>query len=152
MLHELPSNSPHWLGSSFRSTPFPLTCLSGSTCPSARTMRDAVRRGAPDLATWPLTVTLSPGLKTSLLKPDSESACGLPISAPQCTKLPASSVTSNKRPQWGLAQIHSVTVPFSVTVFSVSYATPVPWCAKSGMPASAKPKTKDKQVRDLNFI
>src|ERR1044071_8157902 len=106
---------PHY--SSGSASPFPLTCFSGSTRPSGRTTLESVIRGAPDLAGWPVTVILSPNLNTSFLNPAPDSWCGLPNSAPQCSTFPLSSVTSKRRPQCGLVQIHSVTVPVSVTFY-----------------------------------
>src|ERR1700687_2256318 len=142
--------TPYWPGSS-RCTPLPLTLLSGSTRPPASTRCRSSRRGAPDLAGCPVIVNLSPSLKVSLLKPASDRLCGLPSSAPQWTTSPLSSVTSNRRPQWGLAQNHSVTVPVSVTSLSLTYATPVPWCANIGALPVTKPTTKAKDVTNFTF-
>src|SRR4030081_1941996 len=140
----------YWPGSS-RCTPLPLTLLSGSTRPPVSTRCRSSRRGAPDLAGCPVMVNLSPGLKVSLLKPASDKLCGVPSSAPQWITSPFSSVTSNRRPQWGLAQNHSVTVPFSVTSLSLTYATPVPWCANSGAPVITRPTTMAKDVPILSL-
>src|SRR5437879_5521107 len=56
---------------------------------------------------------------------------GLLPSATQCTTLPLASLTSNCKKQCGLAQNHSVTVPFIVTLLSEAKAA-FPWCAHSG--------------------
>src|ERR1700693_6377417 len=76
---------------------------------------------------------------------------GLLASATQCATWPLSSLTSNSRRQWGLAQNHSVTVPFKVTFFPASNAA-LPWCAASGTEAIRNPAATAKIASSLFLI
>src|SRR5579863_6735151 len=57
-------------------------------------------------------------------------SCGLLVSTTQCVCSPLSPFASNFRKQCGLAHSHSVTLPDTVTVLSLSYDA-FPWCANS---------------------
>src|SRR6266576_997362 len=52
--------------------------------------------------------------------------------------------------QCGLAQNHSVTVPFIVSFFSVSNAE-LPWCANSGTETIKTPTARAKTTKNLFF-
>src|SRR6266853_33510 len=52
--------------------------------------------------------------------------------------------------QCGLAQNHSVTVPFIVSFFSVSNAE-LPWCANSGIETIITPTARTKTIKNLSF-
>src|SRR5580700_5522056 len=88
--------------------------------PLARTTCSTRPIGRPFLTGSSVTVTSSPGLKDCLLQPRLTMSDGLLASTAQCTTLPLSSFTSNLRKQCGLAQNHSVTVPFKASFFVVS--------------------------------
>src|SRR5712691_9144313 len=97
-----------------------------------------------------VTVTSSPALNVCLLHPRSIMSGPLVVSVTQLTTLPLSSFTSNFRKQWGLAQNHSVTVPFIVILFPVSNAE-LPWCANSGTETIQTPTVRATTVRNLTF-
>src|ERR1051326_1570725 len=78
-------------------------------------------------------------------------AGGLLPSATQCTTLPLSSFASNCKKQWGLAQNHSVTVPFMVTRLSESKAA-FPWCAQTGATNTRMRKAQVTRFTSLAFI
>jgi len=78
-------------------------------------------------------------------------SAGLLVSATQCTTPPLSSLTSNFRKQWGLAQNHSVTVPFRTSLFPVSNAE-LPWCANIGTDAITTPTARAQTVENLSFM
>src|SRR5262245_12272142 len=67
-------------------------------------------------------------LKAFLDQPRCVIAVGFCVSSAQLRTPPVSSIASIFRKQCGLAQIHSVTVPLSVTCFDVSKLA-LPWCA-----------------------
>src|ERR1700747_1929724 len=96
--------------------------------------------GLPFLSGRRLTVISSPGLNESLLQPFPIMLMGACASPTQCATSPLSA-TSNLRRQCGLAQNHSVTVPFTVTLFSVSN-TALAWCAKRGVTPISRPKVR----------
>jgi hypothetical protein len=71
---------------------------------------------------------------------------------PQWTTLPESSLlTSRNTWQWGFSQRNSVTVPFKVIKFCVSYSEP-PWCANTGTEAKSNPAAKPNDVTSLRFM
>src|SRR5207249_9770788 len=76
--------------------------------------------GAPLLTGWSVTVTSSPALNEVRAHPRLVMSVGLLTSTAQFRTLPVSSFASNFRKQCGLAQIHSVTVPLSVSSLDVS--------------------------------
>src|SRR5207237_7170538 len=76
--------------------------------------------GAPFFTGCNATVTGSPALKEVRRQPREDMVVGFWVSTDQLRTAPVSSFASNFRKQWGFAQIHSVTVPFSVSSLSVS--------------------------------
>src|ERR1044071_2091466 len=113
--------------------------------------------GAPFFTGCRLTVTMSPTLNEDRAQPRLVMSVGLLTSTAQLRTVPVSSIASNFRKQCGLAQIHSVTVPFSVRSFVVSKLA-VPWCARTGAESRKSPNaaqitpkrvafTEDLQVR-----
>src|SRR6185503_8920233 len=88
--------------------------------------------GAPFFTGCRLTVTVSPTLNELRAQPRLVMSVGLLTSTAQLRTPPVSSIASNFRKQCGFAQIHSVTVPFSVRSFAVSKLA-VPWCAATGV-------------------
>jgi hypothetical protein len=71
---------------------------------------------------------------------------------PQWTTLPESSLlTSRNTWQWGFSQRNSVTVPFKVIRFCVSYSEP-PWCATTGTQTKRNPAAKPNDVTSLRFM
>src|SRR5690242_5863040 len=76
---------------------------------------------------------------------------GLLPSATQWTTLPPSSLASNCKKQWGLAQNHSVPVPFMVTRLSESKAA-FPWCAQTGATITRMRKAQATRFTSLAFI
>src|SRR6476660_2683444 len=69
-----------------------------------------------------VTVTSSPALNDVRDHPRCVIVVGVCVSTAQLRTFPVSSFASNWRKQWGLLQIHSVTVPFSVISLPVSRA------------------------------
>src|SRR4030095_14975724 len=98
---------------------------SGSTTLRSRPM------GAPFFTGCRLTVTTSPTLNERRAQPRLVMSVGLLTSTAQFRTVPVSSIASNFRKQCGLAQIQSVTVPFSVKSLLVSKLA-VPGCAATG--------------------
>src|SRR5436190_3937741 len=76
--------------------------------------------GAPFLTASSTTVTSSPALNALLDQPRCVIPTGFCVSSDQLRTSPVSSFASIFRKQCGLAQIHSVTVPASVTFLDVS--------------------------------
>src|SRR5580692_1440414 len=87
--------------------------------------------GEPFLMGMTSRVTSSPVLNVVLLHPAAFCVTVLCASITQCDVLPLSSLASTFRKTCGLAQVYSVTVPFNVIVFFVSYDA-FPWWANSG--------------------
>src|SRR5712691_678844 len=106
--------------------------------------------GAPFLTGCSATVTSSPALNDVRAQPRFVMSVGLLTSAAQFRTEPVSSFASNFRKQWGLAQIHSVTVPFKVSSFVVSKLA-APWCATSGTEATRRPTAPRKTPKNLSF-
>src|SRR5713226_5655094 len=106
--------------------------------------------GAPLLTGCSATVTSSPALNDVRAQPRFVMSVGLLTSAAQFRTEPVSSFASNFRKQWGLAQIHSVTVPFSVSSFVVSKLA-APWCANSGTEATRRPTAPRKTPKNVSF-
>src|SRR6266571_4420967 len=104
--------------------------------------------GAPLLTGCSATVTSSPALNDVRAQPRFVMSVGLLTSAAQFRTEPVSSFASNFRKQWGLAQIHSVTVPFKVSSFVVSKLA-APWCATSGTEATRRPTAPRKTPKNL---
>src|SRR5262245_22179928 len=99
--------------------------------PSGSTTLRSRPIGAPFFTGCRLTVTTSPTLNEERAQPRLVMSVGLLTSTAQFRTVPVSSIASNFRKQWGLAQIQSVTVPFSVKSLLVSKLA-VPWCAATG--------------------
>src|SRR4051794_34635527 len=92
------------------------------TFPSANLTSSRCATGLPLLTGSTVIVTWSPGFSEVLLQPAFTMSGGLLVSAIQCTLLPSSPLTSYCRKQCGLAQNHSVTVPFMVSCLPTSNA------------------------------
>src|ERR1700730_18552749 len=86
---------------------------------------------APFLGRFPITVIWSPFLMMSRFQPCLVRTFGLLASLVHISTLPLSSFVSTEIITWGLLNWNSVTVPFTVVNFVVSYAD-VPWWAKIG--------------------
>src|SRR6202049_3954308 len=86
---------------------------------------------APFLGRYPIIVIWSPFLIMSRSQPCLVRTFGLLASLVHISHLPLSSFVSTEIITWGLLNWKSVTVPFTVVNFVVSYAD-VPWCAKMG--------------------
>jgi hypothetical protein len=86
----------------------------------ARTTLRIRPTGAPFFTGSTVTVTSSPALNEVRAQPLVVIETGFWVSAAHCLTIPLSSFASNFRKQCGLAQIHSVTTPFSVISFPVS--------------------------------
>src|SRR5579864_5363289 len=86
---------------------------------------------APFLGRFPTIVIWSPFLMMSRLHPCLVRTFGLLASQIHISSLPLSSIASTEMITWGLLNWKSVTVPFTVVIFVVSYAD-VPWWAKMG--------------------
>src|SRR6202051_1263812 len=86
---------------------------------------------APFLGRFPITVIWSPFLIMSRSQPCLVRTFGLLASLVHISILPLSSFVSTEIITWGLLNWKSVTVPFTVVNFVVSYAD-VPWCANAG--------------------
>src|SRR5512145_2284737 len=84
--------------------------------------------GAPLLTGVMVTVTTSPGLNDVRRYPAPVILVGLPVSRFQFLTEPESSLASSFKKQCGFAHSHSVSVPFNVTVFSLSKLA-APGCA-----------------------
>src|SRR6267142_2323575 len=76
----------------------------------------------PQVTGSSVTVTSSPALNDVRDHPRCVIAVGFCVSTAQFRTVPESSFASNCRKQCGLLQIHSVTVPFTVTSLPVSRA------------------------------
>src|ERR1700693_2197240 len=86
---------------------------------------------APFLGRFPIIVIWSPFLMMSRFQPCLVRTFGLLASQVHISTLPLSSFVSTEMITWGLLNWKSVTVPFTVVNFVVSYAE-VPWCEKMG--------------------
>src|SRR6266850_926070 len=106
-----------------------------SFCPLGRTTVRSRPIGAPFLTGSNVTVTSSPALNDVRDHPRCVIAVGFCVSTAQFRTVPVSSFASNCRKQCGLLQIHSVTVPLTVTSLPVSSAA-APWWAMSGTDSS----------------
>src|ERR1700692_3767201 len=98
---------------------------------------------APFLGRFPIIVIWSPFLIMSRSQPCLVRTFGLLASQIHISTLPLSSFASTEMITWGLLNWKSVTVPFTVVNFVVSYAD-VPWCANMG------PETKSKTANPAN--
>src|ERR1700730_16987643 len=98
---------------------------------------------APFLGRFPITVIWSPFLMMSRFQPCLVRTFGLLASLVHISTLPLSSFVSTEISTWGLLNWKSVTVPFTVVNFVVSYAD-VPWCANRG------PETNSKTANPAN--
>src|SRR5579864_2216558 len=76
---------------------------------------------------------------------------GLLASTIQCWTSPFSSFASNFNQQCGFAQIHSVTVPFTLILVPVAYAA-FPWCANNGNETVMVQATTKNMITALPFI
>src|SRR5438445_13709155 len=76
---------------------------------------------------------------------------GLLVSTTQCLISPSVVFSSNLRKQCGLAQTHSVTAPFTVTVLSVLNSA-FPWCASWETETIRKVESTAAGVINLFFI
>src|SRR6202158_1080880 len=86
---------------------------------------------APFLGRYPIIVIWSPFLIMSRSQPCLVRTFGLLASQVHISTLPLSSFVSTEMITWGLLNWKSVTVPFTVVNFVVSYAD-VPGCARMG--------------------
>src|SRR5437016_3953685 len=126
----------------------------GNGWPLSTTLFGPLKRpipGAPFLGRIMVTTTSSPGLNEFLAQPCLVMSGGLLASTIQCCTSPFSSFESNFNQQWGLAQIHSVTVPFTVVLVPVAYAA-FPWCANSGAETTKTPAATRNMVVSLLLI
>src|SRR5262249_37107553 len=101
--------------------------------------------GCPLLTGSSVTVTSSPALNVRLLQPRSTMSAALLVSTTQFTVLPLSSLTSNFSQQCGLAQSHSVTVPFSSSILPPSKAA-WPWWANTGVDTTTPASSTHRKV------
>src|SRR5258708_3717422 len=114
--------------------------------PFASTTRLRRPSGAPFFTGCNVTVTSSPNLNDDLAQPSRVMSVGLLTSTAQLRTSPVSSFASNFRKQCGLAQIHSVTLPFSVYSFVVSKLA-APWWAATDTPRrTTAPRTTPENV------
>src|ERR1700730_3275840 len=105
----------------------------------------------PFLARLPETVIWSPGLNMFLVQPSRDMVTSLAASAVHFSPFPVESFTSKESSVWGFINWKSVTVPFKVVNFVVSYAD-APWCAKIGAETMRRPIAKPKRVTGLVFM
>src|SRR4029077_19489232 len=87
---------------------------------------------APFLGRYPIIVIWSPFLIMSRSQPCLVRTFGLLASLIHNSTLPLSSLVSTEIITWGLLNWKSVTVPFTVVNFVVSYAD-VPWWADTAV-------------------
>src|ERR1700676_2042110 len=107
--------------------------------------------GDPFLARFPTTVIWPPGLNKSLEPPSRAMGVILAASALHFSTLPSALFTSKNISEWGFINWKSVTVPFKVVNFFVSYAD-APWCADAGAEAIRDPTAKAKNAKALVFM
>src|ERR1700680_4791458 len=106
---------------------------------------------APFLGRYPIIVIWSPFLIMSRSQPCLVRTFGLLASLVHISHLPLSSFVSTEIITWGLLNWKSVTVPFTVVNFVVSYAD-VPWCAKMGAATMSRTAKPADQANNQFFI
>src|ERR1700675_1333424 len=106
---------------------------------------------APFLGRYPITVIWSPFLMMSRSQPCLVRTFGLLASLIHVSTLPLSSFVSTEIITWGLLNWKSVTVPFTVVNFVVSYAD-VPWGANMGAETTTRTATPAKNFNNQFFM
>src|SRR4030088_1293133 len=105
----------------------------------------------PFRARFPTTVIWSPALNKFLDQPKRDMVTMRAASADHFSTLPSAFFTSKNISECGFINWNSVTVPFKVVNFFVSYAD-APWCAKIGVETARSPTANANKVKALHFM